>query len=356
MGKISKKDAEALVWLRFNLNHDTEMPAVDDWPALIAFAEKQALTGVCLPNERPVNLDQTLVLQWIGQVQLIEQRNKLLNARIGQLFEMLENAGFVCCLLKGQGNAEMYPNPLVRCSGDIDVWIDAKKECVYQYVRQLCPDAEESFKHIHFPVFKDAPVDAHTTPLRFYSRHFRKRLNRWIETNKAEQFAHKIKLTGNEKEVNVPTERFNAIYQMGHMLIHTFDEGLGLRQVVDYFYVLKGIESTNREHAELAVLLRKVGMYKFARGIMWIESQVLGLPVARCLVEPDEKLGMKLLEDILEGGNYGHHSERYGGINNFYYRGVVEAFRDLRWFFIAPREVMARLVNKMGTAWRHLIR
>lgn len=356
MERISRKDAEALAWLRFKLNPDAELPTVTDWSALITFAEKQALIGVCLPDERPENLDQMMALQWIGKVQLIEQRNKLLNMRIGQLFGMLEDSGFNCCLLKGQGNAEMYPNPLVRCSGDIDVWIDSEEELVYQYVRHLCPDAEESFKHIHFPIFKDAPVDAHATPLRFYSRHFRKRLNRWIEANKAEQFAHQIKLTGNEKEVNVPTRRFNAIYQMGHMMIHTFDEGFGLRQVVDYFYLLKVLESTDQERANLADCLRELGMYKFARGIMWIESHVLGIHVARCLVEPDEKLGMRLLEDILEGGNFGHHSERYSGINNYYYRGVVEAIRDMKWFFMAPREVTARLVNKMGTAWRHTIR
>ena len=356
MERIRPMDLETLAWLRFKLNPDAEMPAVTDWPALIAFAEKQALTGVCLPDERPENLNQMLALQWIGQVQLIEQRNKLLNTRIGQLFGLLEEAGFDCCLLKGQGNAEMYPNPLMRCSGDIDVWIDAEVDSVYQYVRQLCPDAEESFKHIHFPIFKDAPVDAHATPLRFYSRHFRKRLNRWIEMNKAEQFAHKITLKGCEREVNVPTGKFNTIYQMGHMMIHTFDEGLGLRQVVDYFYVLKGLEGTEHERIELASDLRVLGMYKFARGIMWIESHVLGLPVERCLVEPDEKLGKRLLEDILEGGNFGHHSERYSGIKNFYYRGVVEAFRDMKWFFIAPREVTARLVNKMGTAWRHILK
>lgn len=353
MERTEKKSFEALAWLCYVLNPDMEMPVVTDWPALIAFARKQALTGVCMPPQRPVNLGQGQLLEWIGQVQLIEQRNNLLNKRIDQLFGTLEQAGFDCCLLKGQGNAEMYPNPLVRCSGDIDVWIDADEDKVYQYVRDIIPYAEESFKHIHFPIFKDVPVDIHSMPLRFYSGHFRKKLEQWISLNKAEQFAHKIKLTGIEREVSAPTRRFNAVYQMGHMLIHTFDEGVGLRQVVDYYYVLKGLEITEGERIELEVTLRELGMYKFARAIMWIETHLLGLPDDRCIVEQDSRIGDRLLKDILEGGNFGHHSEQYSAKRGFYYRGVVEAFRDMKWFVMAPREVTARLFNKVGTAFRH---
>lgn len=355
MERISKKDADALAWLKFRLNPDTEMPTVADWPALIAFAEKQALIGVCLPDERPSNIDQKLALQWIGQVQMIDRRNMLLNERISQLFKMLEDAGFDCCLLKGQGNAEMYPNPLARCSGDIDVWVDEKEDVVYQFVREQKPNAEETFKHIHFPIFDDAPVDVHSSPLRFYSAHYKKRLDCWIEQNKSEQFAHKIKLTGIEIEVNVPTRFFNVIYQMGHMMIHTFDEGVGLRQVVDYFYVLRGLDVSANEISEMSATLKRLGMYKFAQAIMWIEAIVLGLPTGQCLVEPNENLGRKLLCDILEGGNFGHHSERYGGRKGFYYRGIVEALRDLKWFFINPREVSCRLLNKMGTALKHAV-
>lgn len=353
MGKIDKQSQEALRWLQYILNHESEMPPVTDWRTVIAFAQKQALTGICIPTECPENLSKELLLQWIGQVQLIECHNKLLNRRIEQLFGMLEQAGFECCLLKGQGNAERYPNPLARCSGDIDVWIDADEDKVYQYVRHITPDAEESFKHVHFPVFEDASVDAHSMPLRFYSSHYRRRLERWISRNKAEQFEHKIKLTGTEREVSVPTGRFNAVYQMGHMLIHTLDEGVGLRQVVDYYYVLKGMEISERERIELAETFRHLGMYKFTRAIMWIETHVLGLPIGRCIVDPDSRYGERLLKDILEGGNFGHHSDRYGDRKGFYYRGIVEAVRDIKWFAMAPREVTARLFNRVGTAIRH---
>ena len=145
------------------------MPTVSDWQSLLAFAEKQALTGICLPENCPANLPKELLLQWIGYVQLIEQQNILLNRRIEQLFTKLEEDGFQCCLLKGQGNATLYPSPLKRCSGDIDMWVNTDEQTAYNYVKALFPNEKETYKHIHFPYFSDASIDIHVTPLKFYS-------------------------------------------------------------------------------------------------------------------------------------------------------------------------------------------
>ena len=97
-------------------------------------------------------------------------------------------------------------------------------------------------------------------------------------------------------------------------------------------------------------------MLRFARAMMWVETSVLGLPVERCLVEPDERRGKQLLEDILEGGNFGHHSQRYNGRTGFYYRGFVEARRNLTLLQMAPREGIARLLHKFMTAVRYTVK
>ena len=355
MAKTDRGSAGALEWLRYVLNPDTtEMPTIEDWPAIIAFADKQKLLGVCLPEFRPANLEKQTLLRWVGMVQVIEQQNRLLNKRVEQLVGMLEKDGFRCCMLKGQGNAMLYPNPLMRCSGDIDMWIDADEKSVYQYVKRLFPDEKESFKHIHFPIFEDVSVDVHTTPLKFYNTRYARRLTDWIEQNKAEQFAHRILLPGIEGEVSVPTGRFNAVYQLGHMLIHTFDEGLGLRQVVDYFYVLRGLGLSADERGKLVETIQSLGMYRFARGMMWIENAVLGLPSALCLVEPDKRIGLKLLGDMMEGGNFGHYSERYRHGGGFYRIGLSETWRIFTLLPMAPREGLVRICSKLKTAVRHV--
>lgn len=329
------------------------MPTVTDWTALFVFADKQKITGICLPDSNCKNLKKNLLLQWIGMAHLIEQQNRLLNQRVEQLFNMLEQEGFDCCLLKGQGNAEMYPNPIRRCPGDIDVWVNSDEETAYQYVQKQFPDADVSYKHIHFPIFTDAPVDVHVTPLKFNSKFYLKRIQQWVDLNSEEQFAHKIKLTGINREVNVPTSRFNTVYQLGHMLVHLLDEGLGLRQVVDYFYVLKDLDVSEEERKSLVRDIEFLGLSRFAKALMWVECKVLGLPIERCLVEPNERKGKQLLHDILEGGNFGHYSGRYHGKSGFYYRGWVEAMRNFRLLSFAPREGIGRLFRKMGTAFRH---
>lgn len=354
MARIEPQYSEALAWLRYVLNPQTEMPAATDWAALCAFAGKQALTGIVFPEHAAGEMGKDLRIQWAGTILQIEQQNRLLNWRIGELFDLLERDGFRCCLLKGQGNAEMYPNPLLRCAGDIDIWVDADEQTAYQYVRDRFPDEEATFKHIHFPLFDDASVDVHVTPLKFYSALYGKRLQRWIERNKEEQFAHHVRLTGGEREVCVPTDRFNVVYQLGHMLIHLFDEGLGLRQVVDYFYLLRGLDATENERATLAETIRDLGMGRFCRAIIWIERDVLGLPAACCLMEPCARLGQRLLRDILSGGNFGHYTQRYEGRKTPFDRGWVKACRNIGFLAIAPREGAAKLFKRMGTAVRYI--
>lgn len=353
MARINNTSAEALKWLRFVLNPKTDMPIVTDWSALYAFAEKQKIVGICSPSSHSVKVEQTILYQWFGIEQQIKKRCIVLNEHIKELCQLLEDASFHCCMLKGQGNAEMYPEPSLRMSGDIDVWVDADEETIQKYVRERFPNATDSYKHIKFPVFDDVLVDVHATPLKFYCPKFHKRLQRWIEDNKQEQFEHRIHLTGIDKEICVPTVKFNVIYQLGHMLIHFFDEGIGLRHLVDYFYVLKGLNLTEEEREKIDGTLRDLGMMRFAKAVMWIENSVLGLSLAYCIVNPDEKRGQQLLVDILDGGNFGKYSQRYKGKTGFYGRGIIEARRLLSLISLAPCEATSCLLRKVKTAVKH---
>ena len=339
------QEDERIQWLKFVLNPNSPRPQIEDWRGLLEFAQKQAIVGVCSPIRFDKFLtDKEVLLEWIGYQSIIAERNEVLNRQTVSLTEILREAGFRCCILKGQGNATMYPVSELRTPGDIDVWVDAEEEEVYQYVKKLFPEEKASYKHIHFPIFDDTSVDVHVTPLKLYSKVHQKRLQQWIVEHKEEQFEHKIRLTDTDREVSVPTARFNVVYQLGHMLIHLFDEGVGLRQVVDYYFVLTRLDVTEKERRELVDTVEDLGMLRFAKGIMWIEYEVLGLPIEKCLVEPDEKKGGQLLNDILESGNFGHYSERYNGKSGFYYRGLVESRRVMQLLPIAPLEGTAKLI------------
>lgn len=353
MGKTEKRFSEGLAWLRFVLNPTGDIPTVRDWKALYEFADKHKITGVCDPTKYDVKIGIDALSLWLGDLEQIKASSSLLNKRVEELSRLLDEAGLSHCILKGQGNAEMYPDPLLRMPGDIDVWVDADEKTVLEFIRDRYPEAVESYKHVKFPLFDDVPVDVHVTPLKFYCPKYDKRLQRWISEHKKKQFEHRIQLTGGKKEINVPTTRFNAVYQLGHMLIHLYDEGVGLRHLVDYYYVLKKLNASDKERDEISGVLKSLGMMRFAKAVMWVEKDVLGLRAEDCIVVPDEKFGRRFLEDVLEGGNFGQYSSKYKGKTGFYWMGMVEA----KWIWVlmnfAPCEAVFCLLRKMRTAIRH---
>lgn len=349
MDIIDYSKDERLRWLRYVLRPSGKSPAVSDWRALYVFADKQKIIGVCDPTRHEVKIDLDILPLWMGAALQISNYNTLLNKRAVELWQVLEQAGFRCCILKGQGNAQMYPNPLSRTPGDIDVWLDADENTIQKFVRERFPDAKECFKHIKFPIYDDVEVDVHQTPLKLRHPLHQQRLCKWISLYKEEQFSNQIKLTGTDSIIHVPTPQFNAVYQLGHIMIHLFDEGIGFRQMIDLFYVLKRLDGiSSGERDEIVHTWKILGMYRLASAVMWIESDILGLPERCVLTLPNRQLGEKLLADVLEGGNFGRYSirqsYRFGGKR--FARRFLSFKRLIRLSPCFPSEVVFWIVSK----------
>lgn len=82
-------------------------------------------------KQNPIERD--LLMTWMGAAQQIRRQNMKVNVVARMLYSMLRGDGLRCCILKGQGNALMHPNPYSRTPGDIDVWIDASRERIMEY-------------------------------------------------------------------------------------------------------------------------------------------------------------------------------------------------------------------------------
>jgi len=339
-------------WLKFCLNNDTQIPNELDWYEIFRFAEKHQLYGICSPLSYDIPIPTELLYEWIGIEQRLKSTNLHLNNRIVELTTSLANAGFKSCVLKGQGNATLYPHPDKRNSGDIDVWVDSDQDRLFHFVRGQFPEAVKCMKHIKYPIFPDVEVDIHNTPLKLYSPLHDKRLQTWIQWNKAEQFSHQIRLDGTDTDISIPTAQFNAVYQLGHIMIHLLDQGVGLRQLVDYYYVLKNLEGITKEEKESIInTWQELGMGKLAEGIMWIEKEMLGLPDRYVFIEPNEKRGKLIAADILEGGNFGKFSRRqefnkHGKIA----RGITDLWRFGKLSSCFPEEDLFRCLSKGRSA------
>ena len=129
MGYGDRKEMLGISYLRYSTGILSEMPKLNDWEwkTIYDFCCRQAILGVgfCgiekLPKEQKPPYE--LLLQWLAFIQQIENQNRLLNERCEKLQKMFAEAGFATIILKGQGNALMYPNPLLRQPGDIDIWV-----------------------------------------------------------------------------------------------------------------------------------------------------------------------------------------------------------------------------------------
>ena len=232
-------------FLRFCIGSAKEIPGSlkeADWKELYAIAKKQCLVGVLfdgikkLPAEH-VGMEKELLLQWMAESQMLEKANVRLNDAAIQVSEWFRKKGFRTCILKGQGNALMYPNPYSRTPGDIDIWVEGGDKRVISFVRSISPHEKACYHHIEFPPYKGVEVEVHYRPSFLLCFWHNRRLQKYYERVKEEQFSHRVKM-GEQGEGAIPTVEFNLIFQLTHIFSHLMNEGIGLRQLVDYYYVL----------------------------------------------------------------------------------------------------------------------
>ena len=340
--------------LRYSIGEQQEPPVVadDEWEALIMMAAEQSLTGVLckgvIKMSAIVPLPDEARLTWFLQTEQIAEANKRMNTASVKVAKRLKKDGFDCCILKGQGNALMYPDPSVRIPGDIDVWVLGDIPSIIALGKKSNPDTTPMYHHVDFMPIGDIPVEVHYRPAFMNNLLHNKRLQRWFHDQSAEQCAHQVELPGGAGSVPVPTDAFNRIYQMAHISKHVHQEGIGLRQVLDYYYLLKrGFTADERQHDEM--LLRRLGLYNVATAVMYILEKTFGASREMMLVPADERRGRFLLNEMLLAGNFGHFDQRISSNRSHLVRNVQRLQRDLRFLSYFPSECLSEPVFR----WFH---
>ena len=324
------------VFLRYCLGGKSdvsEMIAGMDWQQQYSFASKQAILGLFfdgierLGKEYPEELKQNpigreLLMTWMGKAQQIHRQNMKVNAVAGKLFSMLREDGMRCCVLKGQGNALMYPNPYSRTPGDIDVWVNASREQITEYAKKHFELGDDiRYQHIETSV-DGVPVELHFFPGIMNNPIYNARLQKWFKRNVDLQCSNVVSLPDGIGEIAIPTTAFNVVYQLTHLYHHFFDEGIGMRQIIDYYYVVNNDEllvirdTLQRE-------LKYLGLWKFAGAVMYVLHEALRLSGEKMIAPMDEKRGKLLLAEILNGGNFGKHFTKYG---HFTQQGMAKKY------------------------------
>lgn len=312
-------------FLQYSIGTRKEAPIIPDeksWLGIYQLAKSQTLVGIFFDGiSRLQQVPKPILYNWLNEAEQIRRSNMHLNKTAAKIFARLQKDQVKCCILKGQGNTLMYPNPYTRTPGDIDIWINARRGEIEKYI---CTnfDLEEKIVLQHASTKIDGvEVELHFFPNMCTNPLYNHRWQKWFHTQAAQQCNHFVDLPDGAGSIAIPTPSFNVIYQLCHMQHHFFDEGLGLRQVVDYFYVLKKYheESINNQtdilsKESISQLLRHLGLRKFAGAMMYLQHEILGID-KECLIAPvDEERGKLLLGEILNAGNFGRSDTKYGNL------------------------------------------
>ena len=324
-----------------------------NWQQLYTFASRQALLGFCfdgierLGNEYPEELkknpiERDLLMTWLGAVQQICRQNIKVNGVAAKLYSKFREDGLRCCILKGQGNALMYPNAYSRNPGDIDVWVNASREQIMEYAKKHF-EIGDDIRYHHLETSLDGvPVELHFFPGIMNNPIYNARLQKWFKRNADLQCSNVVSLPDGIGETAIPTTAFNVIYQLTHLYHHFFDEGIGMRQIIDYYFVVNNDELLAIKDT-LQKELKQLGLWKFAGAVMYVLHETLGLSEEKMIAPMDEKRGKLLLAEILNGGNFGQHFTKYG---HFTQQGMAKKYflkiwRNMHFVRYYPAEALS---------------
>lgn len=317
------------------------------WHELLKTAKKQTLTGVLMegikrlpPEQQP---ETQTMFTWLAAAERTKQSSRRLNKSAAQLCERLEKDGFQSVVLKGQGVSLLYPEPLARTPGDIDIWLSGGRDKIVNYIRRYFPQEPVVYHHMDFPVFKMVNVEAHFTPSWMYSPVTNRRLQRWFREMWPQESESKQALPENAGTINVSTLAFNRVFIAVHIYRHLLDEGIGLRQLMDYYYVLHGHRLTAQAREESIRILKKLKMERFMRALMYALGELFGLEEEWMLFRPDEKEGKFLINEVMQAGNFGKYDTRFAheqAGDTHWQRFVRKQRRNLHFLSHYPSEVL----------------
>ena len=347
-------------------------PTAEEWRELFVLAQRQTLVGIAFRGVELLSEAQrppkSLLMQWYMARERIKAMNTDLDRKALAVANKFLSEGFPGVVLKGQGISKLYilrddenddenenqPSRrekltlaststlgVYRTPGDIDIWLHGERKDILKYVRRHVPDCKPVYHHVDFPVIEGLDIEVHFTPSWMNSPFTNRRLQRFFKgyglrvkscgaavnrdcvageglrvnctegtlTSSEATINRSVAAFTHYSEIPSPSLTFNRVYILVHIYRHLFHEGIGLRQLLDYYFVLhQGF--TEEERAETMRTLHSLRMGRFTAAVMWVLQEVYGMDDRYLLTAPNEKEGRFLLNEIMLAGNFGHYDER----------------------------------------------
>ena len=315
-------------------NHGFVEPV--DWEEVYQMSEEQSVIGLVLAGieTSKVKPPQELLLQWIGEVQMLEQQNKAMNQFINRMSDELNKNGIDAILIKGQGIAQCYEKPLWRCSGDVDLLLNEENyEKGKKFLAKLTETEPEeySFNKEYITSIKGWCVELHGSLRCGLSA----ALNRGVDSIQQDICDnHNVRYWDNDgMKIPLPEENDDVLVIFTHFIKHFYKGGLGIRQICDWCRLLWTYkDSLNYELLESRI--RKMGLMSEWKAFVSYAVDYLGTPSeAMPLYDNSLKLKCKagkIQDFIVKSGNFGHNEDgSYFSKYPFWVRKTISMWRRI---------------------------
>jgi len=337
----------------------SRIPSESEWSQLFAISKQQAVLGFCytalskLPKEQFP--PQSIYLQWLAFYNIISKRNQLLNDRCAQLQQKLQDDGFKhIAFLKGQTNAVRYPDPFCRQCGDIDVWVEGGKDFVVDYVTKKYPTDRAFGEHVDYNLFSDVIIELHFRVGFEVPKPIKKKVFPYFQSVQEKDFP--ALTLPNGKNITVLDRETNLIHQIVHVVHHVNCGGIGLRQFIDYYFLLKDAKKNDVDFKKVHQIIKQINLLNYASAVMYVLVTLFHLPDDLLICKPNAWRGKFLIREIFNGGNFGHYNN-FSKVNrkrNFFVRKICGFLYQSRFLPYFPYttlryyyQLIKRIINKI---------
>lgn len=336
-----------------------------DYAEVLRLAEEQSVVGLIaagiehVVDAKPLKKD---VLQFIGRVAQLEQRNQAMNYFIGVMVDKMNEVGINVVLVKGQGIAQCYERPLWRSCGDVDFLLDNENyEKAKHFLSPLANSIDEEDKRKKHLSMTIDPwlVELHAT---LHSIQLPK-MNKGIDSAQHSTiYEEQYRVWKNgQTDVILPSADNDVVFIFCHILQHFFAGGIGIRQICDLCRLLW----TFHRSIDVALLgnrLKEMGLITEWKVFIAFAVKYLGLPKETTLlyspISKWQRKAERVCSFILDTGNFGQRRDTEYILKSPFIKRKLISFLthtkdSIRYFFIFPMDSLRVWYNLMlnGFHW-----
>jgi hypothetical protein len=285
-----------------------------DWEVLYRISKEQTSLGIVYDaiEHLPVELrpDRQMIFKWYAQIRKIEQLNRDLSEMLVSVYNLYCAQGFHPVLLKGQGVASFYPNPLHRQCGDIDLLVGQHDyDAVNQFVKEHLSISKtlSSDKHFHFD-YNNHTVENHryAAMLLPSSRNkvFQQYTDAWYtDSDHLSTLCDTFRI--GENKILMPPPAYNIIFSLVHIFNHFISGGLGIRQLCD-LSILVDHYRDQVDWQQIQNKLQELKLIDVWRVFISFCVDYLGLSPRNLPLCDDHTRTASVAEYLFAYGNFGH--------------------------------------------------